>query len=206
MSVHLGALQILSFRWQTATAIAVEFESGHTDSHYQLYAGRRLLAETVHPEQRELIAQYPFERWQEYWRVVAVDGLDVGVDHGSKFPPRPESVARIQFSTVGWAADADLIDIHASTAPGGAVDPNNRIGRILYEGEKSYVFDAPPRGPSGVWSFDVQGRDDKPKGGNAGTADSGSVTLLSIPPDFDDGFGVSFTGGIATITATVPVD
>lgn len=206
MSVFYGGLRILNMRWQSATALEVRFASGHTDAYHQLYVGDRLLTETQHPNQRQLVAYYPFHRWQEHWRVVAVTGADVGVDHSAKLPPRPKSTARVAWSTAGWTSDSDLIDIYQATSPGGAVDTNNRAARILYAGAKSYRWDSDPLGPSGNWAFRVQGRDNRPSNGNAGTAADATVDVVSIPPDFDTPFSVAVATGTATFTVTIPTD
>jgi hypothetical protein len=90
---------------------------------------------------------------------------------------------RLRFAASGFPADAKYLDVTAGTAAGGAVDPANRIARLLYDEDRTYEHVTAPLAESGLWNFEAVGRDNRPADGNAGAPLALSATILAYPPD-----------------------
>ncbi len=187
-------------QWIGPQSLRVRFSSPLVEYQYQLYAGRRLIGETTEEDARVIIGQLVPFTIPEHLSVMAVTGDEAGQDFGSLLPARPYARTEISFSTTGWPDDTKWIDILSGTVPGGAVDANNRIGRINFDGVGDYSFLTEPQ-ETGTWNYQITGRDNKPDSGNPGTAASASVAVLAYPPDVfgSKRLSVSATAGVASI-------
>lgn len=205
--IRLGQIKLTSLRWVGPSAIRVQFHSLHEGMRHQVYAGRRLLGETEDVDQRELVVQYRSTS-PEMFQVIAVDGDDRGVDHGSKLPLRPYSAVRLAINTVGWPADTAFIDVFRSPTPGAEVDTTQPASRQLYEGEKTYQIELDPLPRTGAYELQIVGRDNRPNGGNLGTPTSVTVPVIAFPKDVQTIGGkrvaTEIEDGIVTVTATLP--
>lgn len=207
MAAYLGGLRILPpVRWISATALAVRFASSYGNRcFYQLYAGRELIGASGSRSARQLVAQLNPSAWPQVLQLVAVDPVDRLTDFGAALPSsRPYNRVRMTFATSSWPADAKFIDVTAGTVPGGAVDAANRIGRILFDTDRDFVFITDPLGPGGTWNFEAAGRDDKPSDGNLGDALEISQAIETSPQDVaTDAAGKRLDVTIDAATATV---
>ncbi|WP_437225033.1 hypothetical protein SH661x_003888 [Planctomicrobium sp. SH661] len=210
--IYLGNITITSLAWSESGGFVVRFESDHGRLH-QLYIGRRLYGETRGTEAREIVAQYDTggSQYPEHVCVVAVDDADVGLEHGSKLPPRPYNRVRVRFPAQVPTGDAIIDDVRTwelftGQAPEGAVNYDTARDVAVVDGLHPYELESQPLGPSGEWNVGVLGRDTTELDGNVGTPVEQSAHLLSYPPDFDDDFSVAVSAGIATINCMIPQD
>lgn len=204
----LGGCHITSLSWAGPSALRVRFTSTHS-FHHQLYAGRKLLGETVHPDQREIIGSVKPSHWPQFLWLVALQTGELGQDFGASLPPRPYNVVRIQFDAESWPSDADVIEVTSSPLPDEEVDENNVIARLLYRGDRSYSIETPPLPGSGAYAFEIAGRDNRPGGGNLGTVAEAEIDLLAHPPDVakqssGKRFELDVDAGAGTLTVTLP--
>lgn len=210
MPPYLGGHRMREFAWQSSHSLAVRFESTWgTLYYYQLYAGRILIGVSTGRSARRIVGQLTPHIWPHHLTLLAVHPSQRTTDYGRGLPLRPYHRARLRFTCSGWPADAKQIDVFAGTTPGGAVDPNNRIGRVPFDGDREYEFVTPPLAGSGTWNFEVKGVDDKPLDGNSGPAlaiQAGAI--LAHPPDVQliggARFALSISGAQATATFTEP--
>lgn len=209
MSAYMGGLAIESLAWASTRALACRFRSNHTSRWHHLYGGRSLIGSCA-PGQRLVIGQLVPARYPEHLTLLAVDLQDRTTDFGDDLPLRPYNRVRLRFTADGFPTDTEFLDITAGTVPGGAVDDGNRIGRLLFAGDRQYEFLTPPLEGTGEWNFEITARDNRPSSGNAGTAAAASQSVLAHPPDVPlssrNRLSVAVAGGFATITATVPED
>lgn len=211
---YLGGFEITSYAWLDAHSLGVWFSSTYTDKLHQLYCGRQLIGETTSTTDRLVIGTMVPTDWPEHITLLAVETSQAGTSFGDLFPDRPYNRARISTTVASWPADAKMIDVTAGTEPSGAVDDTNLIYREFYDTDRTYTMIVPAtdtfRG-SGTWNLEVLGRDNKPEGGNAGTAKALTVDVLSHPPDVtlqtdNTRFSVDISGGTATITFTEAIE
>lgn len=177
---YLGGQQITGASWVGPNAIAVEFTASADGLLRQLYAGRRLIGVTLHPDDREVIGQLIQSEWPQDLSLVAVDTANRATDYGDTFGVGPWNAVRVRVSTSSYPADAARLEVTAGTTAGGAVDDTNILGQIIFEGDATYEFQTQPLGDTGTWNLEVTPYDDK---GNAGTALATSVALTSRPQD-----------------------
>lgn len=211
MAAFLGQLRIDQLRWGGGRTLIARFTSGHVGRYHQLYAGRRRIGLTSGTGQRVIAGQLGFARYPEQITLLAVDPADRARDFGDDLPLRPYNRVRLGWTASGFPSDAEFFDITAGIIPGGAVDSTNRIGRVLFAGDRDYSFLTRPQAGTGQWNFEITARDNRKPDGNAGTAVAASQTVLAHPPDvpFDsagDRLSVAIAGAELTVTATVPAD
>lgn len=209
MPAYMGGLKIESLAWESPRALRCRFVSNYSRAWHHLYAGRSRVG-TCQPGQRSLTAQLLATDWPEHLTLLAVDVADRLTDFGDGLPPRPYNRVRLRFTADSFPADCEFIDITAGTEPGGAVDADNRIARLLFKGDGEYAFLTDPLAGSGEWDFRITPRDSRPASGNAGTAVDASQTVLAHPPDVQlassgDRFTAVAAAGLLTVTATLPV-
>lgn len=207
--IRFGQIKLTSLRWVGPAAIRVQFHSLHESARHQVYAGRRLLGETEDIDQREIVVQYRSAS-PEMFQVIAVDGDDRGIDHGSKLPRRPYSAVRLAVDTTGWPADTAFIDVFRSPLPGDEVDLTRHVARQLYEGEKTYQIELDPLPRTGTYEIEIAGRDNRPGGGNVGSPTTLSVPVIAFPHDVLTVSGkrlsVTTEESQTVVTATLPVE
>jgi hypothetical protein len=207
---YLGGFAVTDIEWSSIRSIAVRLSTTYGSSYcYQLYAGRSLIGWTERATDRAIIGQLTPTTWPQHLQVLAVDPLSRETDYGSYLPQRPYNRAKLSFSTSSWPTDAKLIEVTAGTEVAGAVDSSNIVASILFTADGEFSILSPVMPGSGVWNFEVQGRDDRLPAGNVGDALELSATLLSHPPDvvqqFDDSrFSVAVASGVATVTYELP--
>lgn len=208
MSAFMGGLQIVSLAFASSRGLVCRFRSIHDQCWHQLYAGRTQIGIST-PGQRTLVGQLQAARYPERLTLMAVEIPDRMDDFGDELPPRPFNRARLRFTASGFPTDTEFLDITAGEEPGDPVDDSNRIGRLLYVGSTQYEFISDPL-PGGEWNFEITGRDNRPRDGNAGTSVPASLTVLAHPPDVritgGDRLSVDVLNSVATVTATVPED
>lgn len=207
---YLGGFKLLSFAWLDSHSLRIRFDSTYTDKLYQLYAGRTLIGRTVSLADRAVIATLQPSLWPEHIQLVAVDLDEIDNDYGAALPGRPYNRAMITTTVEGWD-DAKYLDVIAGNVPGGAVDPENRIYRELFDTNREYTFITPTFHGSGLWNLEVLGRDDKLNEGNPGTSKALTVDVLSHPPDVqlrsdNSRIAVAVSGGTATIDFTEAIE
>ncbi len=190
-------------RWLTVNTLRVEFTSPLNGYAYQLYAGRSLVGVSESTAARTIDAQLTPYDLPQHLQVVAITNAERGTDFGPQLPPRPYNRVRLNWDASGFEADAKHFRITAGTAPGGAVDDNNEIGQVPFDGNGEFEFETEPL-ETGTWNFEIQAFDDKPSQGNSGTAASVAADVGSYPADvgFDeDGNRLTVTtdGTTATI-------
>jgi hypothetical protein len=182
--ILFGRIGITRMEWFGESSLRAEFVSSNAGMFHQAYLGRRLVGETPSADARAITIPAIASDVPEWLQIIAVDAVDLGVDHGTKLPPRPYNRVRLAWTTSGWT-DARLIEITAGRIPGGAVDDTNVLGRVMFDIDRAYDFDTEPLAGPGrrAWNFAVDGRDDKPPDGNRGTAATISAEILSPPED-----------------------
>jgi len=192
------------------TTIVVGFTSTYGETyHYQLYAGRLLVARTVSTTQRQLTAWLVPSEYPVHLTVVAVAVEDVDTDLGNSLPIRPYNRIEQTVACSSWPADANSLELRLGTTPGGAVDDSNVHARALWNGDGDYTLRSDPLGPSGEFNAEIVGVDNALAGGNVGSALAFSGTVLAYPPDVplqSDGsrFSVSVDSQQATVTFEIP--
>ena len=208
MPAYLGGLEVTSLTWASARSLVCRFTSIHTHRWHHLYAGRTLIGSCA-PGQRLLSAQLLPARYPEHLTLAAVDIADRTTDFGDELPLRPYNRVRLRFTAASFPDDTEFLDITAGTEPGGAVDDDNRIGRLLFAGDQQYEFITDPL-QGGEWNFEITPRDNRPSSGNAGTPATASQSVLAHPPDVEqvarNRLSVEVDAGVATITVIVPED
>lgn len=203
---------ITELRWSGPATLDVRFASNETARLHQLYVGRRLHAVSTSASQRRLTASLIPSRWPEWITVVAADATDSGTDRGSWLPRRAYNRVLVRFNQTGWAGSSFELDVlkfelFRGSVPEGAIDYSNVIDSELAKaGNPGYELETDPLPGSGEWNVGVRGIDETVESGNTGTAAETTATVLATPPDFEERFGVSVSGGLATFTATIPVD
>jgi|GEM_PF-5900016 len=180
----LGGFKILGMAWLSSHALSVRFTTSYGSTyHYQLYAGRSLRGVTSSPLQRRVVGQVFPSKYPQEITLLAVDAAARLTDYGSLLPPRPYNKVKLGWDSLSWPNDAKFIDIVGGTIPGGAVVAGNLLGRIPFDISRTYSFTTKPLSGSGLWNFEVQGKDDKLDDGNAGTALAMNETVIAHPPD-----------------------
>lgn len=200
MSAFLGGFKLLSTHWAGPNAVEVRFDSSLTGWFYQLYAGRTRIASTVLSTERRLIGQLFPDDTPTPLTIVRVSLADRITNFGPQLPKWPWNRFKLAWTVAGYPADCRYWDILASAAAGQAVDPNNLVGRVLFAGDGSYEFYAPPVAANGQWTYRVLPRDSTFRDGNAGDEDDTTVSALIMPKDVtedDSGnrFSLAVTGG-----------
>ena len=208
MPAFLGGLAITSLQWASPRSLVCRFRSSHSSRWHHLYAGRTRVGVTQ-PGQRVLTAQLVPATWPEHLTLLAVDVAERLTDFGDSLPPRPYNRVRLRFTASTFPDDCEFIDITAGTEPESAVDADNRIGRILFAGDRQYAFLTEPLAGSGEWNFEITPVDSRPADGNTGTAVEASQSVLAHPPDVQlaadgDRFDVEIASAALTLTATLP--
>jgi hypothetical protein len=188
--------RITGLVWSGPQQLRATFATPLIGFFHQLYVGRRLVAETAAEETRSLTFQLEEFDIPEELAVVAIEDSERGVDFGATLPPRPYSRVMLSFDTTGWPADTRWVDVYAGTEPEAAIDEDNRLARLNFEAEGPAEVLTPPL-RSGLWNFRIQGRDDKPVGGNAGTPVDLQARTLAYPSDLagDPSFAVTASAG-----------
>ena len=203
MAARLGGTRITNLAWASDRALRVEFTSIFTDRLHQVYAGRSLLRVTDSFDERAIVVQLMPTKWPQEIQIVAVEPSDRLTDFGSSLPDRAYNKAKLRATPSGWT-DAKYLEVSAGTEPGGAVDTENVLERVIYDSEREYVYVTPVMEGSGEWNFEVAGIDGTLPEGNRGDALEVSATLLSQPPGpalLDDGsrLEVAVAAGVATV-------
>lgn len=206
---YLGGFRITGAEWISPTAISVSISTTWGTAYvYQLYAGRTLIGATSSRTERKIVGQLSPTEWPQLLQVLAVDPIHRTTDYGGSLPPRPYNRAKVAFTASAWPADSKAITVTAGNSVGGAVDPDNVVGRSLFDRNRVYSILTDPLEGSGVWNLSIQGRDDRLADGNAGTGLALTVDVLAIPPDVTldsstlSRFSVNCSGGIAAISFT----
>lgn len=201
---YLGGLEITGVEWLDSHALKVRFETTWGAQFvYQLYAGRTRIGESSSPAARSVIGLLQSSRYPQHLALLAVEPSQRLTDYGPLLPPRPYNRVRLSFPFTDSAGDAKFLDVFAGTTPGGAVDLSNRIGRLLYDADRTYQFLTKPLDGTGQWNFQVRPTDDKPADGNAGTGVTGSASVLAHPPDVELQNGARLSVSVASGTATI---
>ena len=207
---YLGGIQISGMEWLASHSLLVRFRSTYGTTYlYQVYAGRTLLGATHNPASRSIVVNLLPTEYPQAIYLLAVETDQRLTDYGPELPIRPFNRVRLTFTASAWPADAKFIDITAGTVPGGAVDDDNLLERLLYDADREYEVTTDPFGPTGTWNFEVVGRDDTEPDGNAGTPLALSQAILTHPQDVQldaDGhrFSLSVAAGTATASYTLP--
>lgn len=204
-SAATAGLRIVKATRPTPDSLAVRFVSVHAGWFHQLYAGRKLIGETINARDRHISGPQPASTWPEHIELVAVHPDLHGTDVGDRLPARPYNRVRARFRATGFPDDTDVLEVYVGTAPRAAVG-SSPTGRMRYVGDVAYSYLTPALAGTGYWLLRVNSRDDKPAGGNAGTALDGCQKVLAYPPDFTaaNRFETDVAGGILTLTAVVP--
>lgn len=205
MAAYLGGCRIVGAAWLGPATLRVRFVTTYSDRLYQLYAGRRLVGATAAADERAIVGPLVPSAWPEHLTLVAVEPADRLTDYGPTLPPRPYNRVRLRVAASGWPADSKYLEVTGGTEPGGAVDPDNLIDRVLYDTDRTYAIDTDPLAGSGQWSFAVAGAD---KLGNAGSALAVAASVVAYPPDVAmaaDGsrLTVSAAGGVLTVECSL---
>lgn len=207
---YLGGLAITGAEWVGPSALSISFSTTWgNDYFYQLYAGRSLIGATSSRTQRKVVGQLVPTDWPQYLQLLAVDPADRDTDFGDDLPPRPYNRAKIQFQATSWPADSKSIEVRAGTEPGGDVDPENIVGRAVFNGNRPYAVLTEPLEGSGSWNLEVVGRDNRLLGGNEGESLPAEVEVLATPPDVAldpttlRRFSANLASGVATILFTL---
>lgn len=205
MAAFLGGIRIDSAAWLGARTLVVRFTSVYGAAfHYQLYAGRCRIGVTASKRQRRIAGELTPSAWPQHLTLAAVDPADRLKDFGTALPPRPYNRVRLKFSTSAWPDDAEHIDVVRGDEPGGAVNPETLVERLLYDTDRQYTVDSDPLPGSGDWNFEVFGRDSRRPDGNAGSKLAASQAVLAHPPDVAlAGDGTRLSASVADQTATV---
>ncbi|QDT95557.1 hypothetical protein [Gimesia aquarii] len=205
MSVLLDGVRITKLGWAGQRALAVEFQTIYPDRLHQLYAGRCLVGHTSQLSERRIIFQFNQTVGTPVTlNLAAVPDGEGSVEYGHLFGRLPANRFKLEWSAVGYPADADHFEIAASTEPGGEVDPEIVLQRLPYVGDGDYEWLTPYLDGSGQHKFRITPRDDSEPAGNAGPATEITVNSL-LPPDdvaFNpDGsrFGLSEEAGVVTV-------
>lgn len=201
----LGGFTIADVRWISSTGIRVRFETATTDRLHQLYAGRTLIGATATTRERQIVGALQPSHWPQELQIVSVDPADQQTDLGAYLPERPYNRVKMQCETSGWPADSKFLEVAAGTEPGGAVDADNVLQKVIYDTDRVYVYVSPPMPGSGEWNFEIAGRDDCKPAGNLGDPLPLSQEVLAHPPDVvldSDGrrLAVAVAAGVATVT------
>ncbi len=204
---HLGGLKITNLEWIGPTSLLVGFSSTYgTTKHYQLYAGRTLIGTSETTGGRTLIAQLQPNLHPQKLTLMAVGPGYRTTDYGDDLPPGPYNRFKLAITTSSWPTDSKFIDITAGTTAGGAVDSSNRIGRILYDKDRQYIFETDSYA-TGTWNFEATGVDNRKAAGNTGTAIAFSGVSLAQPSDVAlNSDGTRFTASISGGTLSVSFD
>lgn len=207
-SPYLGGLRIIGAAWISPTSLRVAYASTWAGLLYQLYAGRRLIGVTESSTARSVAGPLDAGDAPEHIAIVAVGPADRLTDFGRQLPIRPYNRVRLTFAASGWPADAEFLDVRSGTVAGGAVDPTNRIDRLLYDDDGDYESITPPLAESGTWHFEVVGRDERPPDGNVGSPLALSAAVLCYPEDValqSDGtrLTASAAAGVLNVTCTL---
>lgn len=192
--------------WATQSLLQVQFESIYgTQALYQLYAGRQLIGVTNATSDRVVEGDFQTALWPEWLTIVAIPPDDPLIDLGELLPPNPYNRVRLRWTTTDWAADgAKFAEITAGRTPGASVDPTNVIGRVNFGVDGDYEFITLPLQGTGLWNFQVTGRDGTVPAGNAGTSLALSVYVMATPPDVATRFdGSRLTASAAAGVLTV---
>ena len=202
---YLGGFSWTGCEWISAHAIRVSFSTTWGTSYlYQLYAGRRLIGVSASPSARQVVGQLLPSRSPQVLTLLAVDPEDATTDFGSLLPPNAYNCVALRFTAAGMPSDMRFLEVTAGTSAGGAVSSTNVLALIPFDIDRAYEFTTDPLDGTGTWNFEIAGRDDKPNGGNKGTALAISAAILSIPPDVElRSDGSRFVLSVAAQTLTV---
>lgn len=204
---YLGGHSITAMTWDGAQALRVLFETTYgTTYQYQLYVNRILAGYTLSTSDRSIVANVQPGEWPQHITLLAVDPAEVQTDYGADLPPRPYNQAKLTIDTTGWT-DARYIEITAGTEPGGAVDADNVLQKVLFDQVREYPYITDPLRGSGIWNFGAGGVDATEPDGNRGDVDTASVSINAHPRDVEyqeDGtrFAIAVGGGNLTVLFT----
>lgn len=183
---YLGGHVITSVAWEGPFALRVRFTTTYGTTYcYQVYAGRQLIGWTESVSDLSVMCNYMASDWPEHITLLAVDPAQRSTDYGSYLPDRPYNAVKLGWTTSGWASDSRFIEITSGTTPGGAVDTSNVLANVLFDADRAYTFITDPLEGSGVWNFQIAGRDLTAPDGNRGTAAATSATIFAHPPDVE---------------------
>ena len=205
----LGGFAITDVRAVSAGGYRVTFTTTYTGRHHQIYAGRTLISYTTNTADTSILAALQPSLWPQVLQLVSVLAINQTTDYGSTLPDRAYNVAQLGWTTSGWT-DAKYIEVIAGDAAGDAVNTDNVLENVLFDENRAYSYRTKPLPGSGSWNFEAAGRDDKPQGGNRGTALALQPTgVLSTPPDVvmnTEGRRLSqvTAAGVTTISFTYP--
>ncbi len=181
---YLGGCSIDRAEWLSARSLRVWFTTTHgSDLCYQVYAGRELAGWTEYTTDRNLTANVIPNNWPQHLTLLAVTPANRQTDYGSQLPLRPYNRAKLQWSASSYPSDAEFFDVTAGTEVGGLVDAANLLARIPFGADGDYEYITDPMPGTGIWNFEIAGRDNRPGGGNLGSGEAVSADLLSHPPD-----------------------
>lgn len=203
----LGGFSITSAVWISQGALRIDYESNYTGVLYQVYAGRTLVGVSDTAASTFVVAAVFASHWPQWITLLAVEPDDRLTDYGPQLPLRAYNRARLLWDTSGWNDDARYSEIAASPAPDDPVDETNVISLEEFDTDGSHTFLTDPLPGSGVWSFEIAGRDKRPPDGNRGDELELSTPLLSTPPDcLLHGDGTRLTASVAAGVLTLGFD
>lgn len=202
---QLGGFTITRAGWTGPHAVRLDFVAAPTGHQFQLYANRTLIGTTDSPSERSIVGLLPPSEIPAPLTLIRVDRSQVLHDFGPELPPVPWNRFRLRWSTAGFPADTDHVDIVASPAAGEPYDPANIVAGVPWLGDGDYQYELPPIGGGGTWQFAAIPRDDAKPLGNAGTPAIVSIVARVPPPDVaedEDGqrFSLAAVGGELTAT------
>lgn len=205
MAFFLGGMRIVNSGWMGYRAVFVDFVSSHRSGFvFQLYANRTMIGRTTLATERRIIGQLVDEDSPAPLTLIRVDSGNALTDYGPQIPQRPWNRFNLQWSASSFPADAACFEITGSTEADGAIDPENVIARVPFNGDGAYQYALPPIARSGDWQYAVTPRDNSMPLGNAGTSQTVTVAAVVPPPDVvmdQDGKRFTLTADEGVITA-----
>lgn len=204
-----GGHRITGVSVEGAFALRVRFETTYPTMCHQVYVGRTLAGQTESAGDTEIICSYVPSDWPEHGpQLLAVEVANRFTDYGAALPPRPYNSVKLKWTTTGWSPNTRFCEVTGGTEPGGAVDLENVLERVLFDTDREYEFVTDPLPGTGEWEFEIAGRDATLPDGNRGTAASVTADIYAHPPDVDfasDGynrFELVAAGGELTVSFT----
>jgi hypothetical protein len=154
--------------------------------YHQLYAGRELIGNTEIAADRVISGQVSGVELPIHLQVIAVDEDNLLTNYGDTLPTRPYNRARIISDLTTLASDVSHVILTASATAGGAVVSTNELYKLkLDDSIETLDYLDKTRG-TGTWSYALKAYDNTEGGGNASTAGTLSVALVSYPSDNAD--------------------
>lgn len=183
MAALLGGFAISDVRPISGGGYRLTFTTTYTGRHHQVYVGRTLAGYTEDTAETAITFFLQPSKWPQWVQLVSVLAAEQTTNFGSQLPQRPYNVARLGWTSSGWT-DARWIRVTAGRTPGGAADSTNVLENVLFDQNRTYSYSTKPLPGSGDWNFKVSGVDNRPDGGNVGTAlELTAEDVVSTPPD-----------------------